>query len=47
MTLSSLEIAQHREEKRAAGRKKKRHPSMIMTGKGMKRFASPKKPGAR
>lgn len=37
-------VEEAREQERAKRRHIKRNPKMKMTGKGMKRFANPKKP---
>ena len=39
-------LEETREQNRAKRRHIKRNPKMKMTGKGMKRFANPKKPSA-
>lgn len=43
MKSHTIDQIQSKEESRAKRRIKKHHPKMIMTGKGMKRFARPAK----
>jgi len=43
MRIQPESLEQTREENRAKRRNKKKNPKMKMSGKGMKRFAKPKK----
>ena len=40
----NLEREDHRAADKAARREKKNHPKMRVSGRGMKRFAKPKRP---